>query len=249
MSLDQWAGQESAGAAAKNRELLEVFKKEWRHGHESNPLLFPMDLPPAAWKDQFGWFVEMETFFPAGGGPAAEVAPGPEIPAVKSGADLEAGTMILEAETKPSSPDDLKTVVVDRMPFSPPQPPLDSGAATSIGDTGPESGGLEDLGTLILESQEAVKKPASIETPPAESGPVNIESGELEIELSALVIEDETSGPRKEAVGSGASAEEEKFLKKEGGPTEKPGRPEAEKKKTDTDLDLADLETMEWQDK
>jgi len=248
MSLDQWAGQESAGAAAKNRELLEVFKKEWRQGHESNPLLFPMDLPQAAWKDQFDWFVEVETFLPAEGGLVEEVVPAPETSAVKSGEDLEAGTVILEVEAGPSSPDELKTVIVDRMPPSPPKPSLDSGAETSIRDTGREGGGLEDLGTLILESTEEVKKPTSLETRPAEPGLVDMESDELEIDLSALVIEDETSGPGKEAVRSGASTDEEKVLKKEGLPAEKPGKPEAEKKKTDTDLDLADLETMEWQD-
>jgi len=205
MSLDQWAGQESAGAAAKERELLAVFQKEWRQGHESNPLLFPLDLPPAAWKDQFDWFVEIEAFLPAGTEPAVEIPPQPETAAVKAGEDLETGTVILGAEAGPSSLDDLKTPVMGRRPSSPTRPSLE--AETKFQDAGQESDGLEDLGTLILESKEPVKKPVSIETGPAESASVNTASGE------------------------------------------KPTKPEPEKKKADTELDLADLETMEWESK
>ena len=242
--LEDWVAQVSSSFTGQEAELLRLFKRDWYEGHSMNPLLFPLNLDVEYWRDQFDWYVKVETFAVPGREreEAAPSQPEPRAartePLAASAATDEEKTIIIDSAGARDMMAELKVpkaaaAEAEAMRAG----PCTETEETVIIDPGGQLGELDDLGTLITEAREAPARKNR-------AAPAETEQAEPQAEADETVIIEQTD-PVGALDDQGTLIMDREPADVEG-PAPAATSPEKKADEGEMILELDDLGDMDW---
>ncbi|MEW6267323.1 MAG: hypothetical protein AB1641_29980 [Thermodesulfobacteriota bacterium] len=277
MPLDQWIAEKAAGLRGRERQVYIYFQKEWGTGHYLNPLLFPQQLSRTDWQDNFDWFLTIEDFTPpveslapavgTEDQPLIEATPAqtdaaeartlimertvtdqvfkPALPTGKPEPPIESGVSIKDQKGEAGDLDDLDTLVLEHeqkdktLEAVPAKKPAAAPPAAKPSPGRPQAVPSPQTHKKVEREQTSRTVVTRTETVPdaAEAGTMILEPSQAGDQGAPIV--DRPSQATRPAAAAALKAQ----------PSSKPSPKPAAKPLEDHELDLDDLETMEWDKK
>lgn len=272
VSLDQWISDIATYLRGKDRQNYIYFQNSWIQGHLTNALLFPIQQSPADWREHFAWFQLLESFTPVdhealitledeSSQPkdVSDKAPhGPRLdlsrPAIsEKSTPMPTGTRKPGQDQSKEDMEDLDLLIQENQGGLPPHPappvkevatgrlagqPVQKADHTVIVGLDGQGPDQDNLGTLVMEHR-------------AKSGPDSLARGQrgpaTEAAPQKAMISGSDKAPAKSTglEGTKSAAAKTKEKQTEVGQSKPPESPDSQ----ELNLDLDDLEVMDWNDK